>query len=148
MEKAYGQARTLDLAKKNQKKYVRNVTAVYGAANGGTEDEKDSIAAANPGCNTCCFCGNIRHSRKNCPAHEAFVTNVKINVTLQKFISQKGVPGIELTYCDSGNTMHFSFFTMQFFPSTQQIMISKKVCFLNLGTKTKFFIAVEAAIAA
>ena len=114
MEKAYGQARTLDLAKKNQKKYVRNVTAVYGAANGGTEDEKDSIAAANPGCNTCCFCGNIRHSRKNCPAHEAFVTNVKINVTLQKFISQKGVPGIELTYCDSGNTMHFSFFTMQF----------------------------------
>ena len=44
LEKAYGQARMLDLAKKNPKEYVRNVTGVYGAANGGAEDEKDFIA--------------------------------------------------------------------------------------------------------
>ena len=35
--------------------------------------------------------------------------------------------GFELTYRDSGNTIHFSFFTIQFFPPTQKITMPKKV---------------------
>ena len=36
----------------------------------------------------------------------------------------------ELMYRDSGNIMHFSFFTIQFFPPTQKISIPKKVSVL------------------
>ena len=72
LKTAYDRVRTLDLAQKNSEEYVRNVIPVQSAATGGTEDEKDSIAAANPGRNTCYFCGNNRHPRKNCPAREGF----------------------------------------------------------------------------
>ena len=38
----------------------------------------------------------------------------------------------ELTYRDSGNTIQFSFFAIQFFPPTQKIAIPKcKFCFVN-----------------
>ena len=33
--------------------------------------------------------------------------------------------GFELTYRDSGNTIHFSIFTMQIFPPSQKITIPK-----------------------
>ena len=33
--------------------------------------------------------------------------------------------GFELTYCNSGNTIHFSFFSMQFFPPSLKIAIPK-----------------------
>ena len=36
-------------------------------------------------------------------------------------------PGFEVMYHHSGNTMHFSFFTIRFFPPTQKITIPKKV---------------------
>ena len=50
----------------------------------------------------------------------------------------------ELTYHYSGNGMHFSFFTIEFFPLTQKITIPMKVlCFLNRGTKTKYFLVVN-----
>ena len=45
--------------------------------------------------------------------------------TIPKYIYT--IPGFELTYFDSGNMMYFSFFTIQFFPPTQKIMIPKKV---------------------
>ena len=49
----------------------------------------------------------------------------------------------ELTYCDLGNTMYFSFFTIQFFPTTLKINTKECFCFLNGGTETKFFLAVN-----
>ena len=33
--------------------------------------------------------------------------------------------GYELTYCDSGNKIHFSFLMMQFFTPTQKIIVPK-----------------------
>ena len=41
--------------------------------------------------------------------------------------TQVDCSGFELTYRDSGNTIHFSFFTIQVFPPTQKITIPKKV---------------------
>ena len=56
--------------------------------------------------------------------------------------------GFELTYRDSGNTIHFSFFTKQFFPTSLEIAIpkhdkkSRKILFLNRETKLKtYFVA-------
>ena len=89
LKTAYDRARTLDLAQKNSEEYVRNVTPVYSAATGGTEDEKDSIVAANPGRNTCYFCGNNRHSRENCPAREAFCNKCEKKGHFAKFFQSK-----------------------------------------------------------
>ena len=60
------------LSTEKLEEYTRNVTPVYSAATGGAEDEKYSIVAANPGRNTCHFCGNNRHPSKYWPAREAF----------------------------------------------------------------------------
>ena len=48
----------------------------------------------------------------------SFYINYKVN----------NEPGFELTYRDSANTIHFSFFMILFFPPTQKIiMIPKKI---------------------
>ena len=43
--------------------------------------------------------------------------------------------GFELTYRDSGNTIHFSFFTTQFFPPSLKVMIPKH----NVKIKNNFY---------
>ena len=44
--------------------------------------------------------------------------------------------GFELTYCGSGNSIHFSFFTMQFFPPSLKITIPKH----NVKMKKNFLL--------
>ena len=53
--------------------------------------------------------------------------------------------GYELTYCDSGNLIHFLFFTMQLFPSTQKIMIPKydKCLFAYPRNNSKTFLLLK-----
>ena len=51
--------------------------------------------------------------------------------------------GFKLTNFDLGNMMHFSFFTIQFFPSTQKIVIPKVFIFYNEEQK-QVFLAVKA----
>ena len=64
-------------------------------------------------------------------------------------------------YCDSGNSIHFSFFTTQFFPASLKMTIPKqykkeKQFFLNINHREKLcftelvqeFIEIEACIAA
>ena len=46
----------------------------------------------------------------------------------------------ELTYRDSGNTIHFSIFTMQFFPSSQKITITKYNAVSYSKTDKPFFL--------
>ena len=80
LKTANDRARTLDLAQKNSEEYVRNVTPVYSATTGGAEDERDSVGAANPGRNTCYFCGNNKYPRKTAQLTKPFVTIVKRKV--------------------------------------------------------------------
>ena len=51
--------------------------------------------------------------------------------------------GFELTYCDLGNTMHFSFFTIVFPTYPENHDTKYGCCFLNREIKTKFFHAVK-----
>ena len=53
--------------------------------------------------------------------------------------------GFELMYGDSGNTMHCSFFTIQFFPPTQKITMPRKVSvsYKYKILKKKIFLAVQ-----
>lgn len=52
---------------------------------------------------------------------------------------------LRITYCDSGNLIHFLFFTMQLFPSTQKIMIPKydKCLFAYPRNKSKTFLLLK-----
>ena len=51
--------------------------------------------------------------------------------------------GFELTYRDSQNTIHFSFFTIQFFPPSLKITIPKQSFFLNGETNLIFLVPLE-----
>ena len=53
---------------------------------------------------------------------------------MRSFIRFHTSPGFELTYRDSGSTMHFSFFTIVS-PTYQKFTTPKQVCFLNHETK-------------
>ena len=88
LKTAYNQARNLDLAQKNSEEFVTNVTPVYSAVTSGAEDEKDSIATANPGRNTY-FCKSNRYSRKNCSARGAFCNKCEKKGHFEKVCQSK-----------------------------------------------------------
>ena len=53
-----------------------------------------------------------------------FTSNIQWKISLHvALISNCHITSFVLTYRDSGNTIHFSIFTMQIFPTSQKITI-------------------------
>ena len=70
---------------------------------------------------------------------DLFKVNYKKNFKIFRNILNKH--GSNLTYCDSGNTIHFSIFTMLIFPPSQKITIPKYNAVSYSETEKLFFSA-------
>ena len=57
-----------------------------------------------------------------------------------KMLEEDIVSGFQLTYCDLGNTIHFSIFMMQIFPPSQKITIPEYNAVSNSEIETPFFL--------
>ena len=74
-----------------------------------------------------------------------YILDHVLHLTLWRFMT---LSGFELTYRDSGNTIHFSIFTMQIFPPSQkkkswyqsimQFLIPKRRNFFSTAVKNNF----------